>query len=89
VDLSAVDEEGLGHGVGGRRDGIVTLTSPPLSTGKVTALVRLRSQLTILLQCFSAASLLQHTLGVSYSEHIRFTAVWRSYSLRGHLAKYS
>lgn len=50
IDLSGVkvvDEEGLGQGVSGNNDWIVTLMSSPLSRGKVTTPVRLHSQLTI------------------------------------------
>lgn len=69
--------------------GVVTLINSlvsPLSRGKVTT-VRFPTQLTVLLRSFPGASLSKHILSVLYSEHIRLTAVWQSYSLRGCLAK--
>lgn len=75
------------QGVGGDDDRVVTLTSSPPSKGQVTALLRLPSQLVILLRYLSVASLFQHVLGVWYSEHIVLTAGWRPHSLRGCLAK--
>lgn len=75
------------QGVGGNDDWVVTLTSSPPSKGQVTALLRLPSQLVILLRYLSVAPLFQHVLGVWYSEHIVLTAGWRPHSLRGCLAK--
>lgn len=60
LGVKVVYEEGLGCRQGGNSDCIVTVMTSPLSGGKVIAVVQLHSQLLISLQCFSAASLLQH-----------------------------